>query len=75
MTKIPAVIVAAHKLAGHQYHVIVRIGVANYRGSFATLAFGENKPITGACHDRRLDLLYPQDPELYTGQKFPLWST
>jgi hypothetical protein len=40
MTPIPAVVVAAHRLV-NQYHVIVRIGVANYRGSFATLAFGK----------------------------------
>jgi hypothetical protein len=58
----------------NQYHVIVRVGVANYRGSFATLAFGENKPLIGACLDRRLDLIYLQHPGLQAGQQFPLWT-
>ena len=67
MTALPAEVVAAH-------HVIVRIGVARYRGSFATLVFGDNKPLIGACHDRRVDLIYLQDPGLCAGQRFPLWS-
>jgi hypothetical protein len=73
MTPIPAVVVATHRLV-NQYHVIVRIGVANYQGSFATLAFGENKPLIGACRDRRLDLIYLQHPGLQAGQEFPLWD-
>jgi hypothetical protein len=73
MTPIPAVVVVAHRLV-NQYHLIVRIGVANYRGSFATLAFGENKPLIGAFHDGRVDLIYVQDPGLCAGQRFPLWS-
>ena len=71
MTAIPAEVVAAHRLV-NQYHVIVR--TAHYRGSFATLAFGENKPLIGACHDRRVDLIYLEDPGLCAGQRFPLWS-
>jgi len=74
MTSIPAEVVAAHRLV-NQYHVIIRIEVRNYRGSFATLVFGDNKPLLiGACHDRRVDLIYLQDPGLCTGQRFPLWS-
>jgi hypothetical protein len=73
VTSIPAEIVAAHKLVD-QYHVIVRIEARNYRGSFASLIFGDNKPLIGACHDRRLDLIYLQDPGLCAGQGFPLWS-
>jgi hypothetical protein len=73
MTPIPAEVVAAHRLV-NQYHVIVRIGAGGYRGSFATLAFGENKPLIGACHDRRLDLIYLQHPGLQAGQQFPLWT-
>jgi hypothetical protein len=46
MTAIPAEVVAAHRLV-NQHHVIVRIGVAHYRGSFATLVFGDNKPLIG----------------------------
>ena len=61
MKTLPAVIVATHRLV-NQYHVIARIGAANYRGSFATLVFGDNKPFIGACHDRRLDLIYLQHP-------------
>jgi hypothetical protein len=57
MTGIPAEVVAAHRLV-NQYHVIVRIGAAHYRGSFATLVFGDDKPLIGACHDRRVDLIY-----------------
>jgi hypothetical protein len=73
MTPIPAVVVAAHRLV-NQYHVIVRIGVANYRGSFATLAFGENKPFTGSCHNGQLDLFYYRDPGLKAGKLFRLWT-
>jgi hypothetical protein len=73
MTAIPAEVVAARRLV-NQYHVIVRIGAAHYRGSFDTLVFGDNKPLIGACHDRRVDLIYLQDPGLCAGQRFPLWS-
>ena len=73
MTSIPAEVVASHKLV-NQYHVIVRIEARKYRGSFATLVFGDNQPLIGACHDRRVDLIYLQDPGLCTGQQFPLWS-
>ena len=73
MTSIAAEVVAAHRLV-NQYHVIIRIEAGNYRGSFATLVFGDNKPLIGACNDRRVDLIYLQDPGLCTGQRFPLWS-
>jgi hypothetical protein len=43
---------------GDQYNVIVRIGLAKYRGSFNTLAFRENKPSRGFCHEGRLDLVF-----------------
>ena len=73
MKTLPAVVVAAHRLV-NQYHVIVRIGAANYRGSFATLVFGDNKPLIGASHQGRLDLIYLQHPGLQAGQEFPLWT-
>jgi hypothetical protein len=73
MTAIPAEVVAAHRLVD-QYHVIVRIGAGNYQGSFATLVFGDSKPLMGARYDRRVDLIYLQDPGLCVGQRFPLWS-
>src|SRR6516164_3189666 len=33
---------------------IVRIELANFRGSFNTFIFGENKPPIGFCHEGRL---------------------
>ena len=73
MTAIPAKVVAVDRQSD-QYRVIVRIGVAKYRGSFNTLKFGENKPFTGFCPDGQLDLVYCRDPELGAGQPFPLWT-
>ena len=43
---------------------------AKYRGSFNTLAFGENKPFTGSCHNGQLDLFYYRDPGLKAGKPF-----
>jgi hypothetical protein len=73
MTAIPAKVVAVDRQSD-QYRVIVRIGLAKYRGSFNTLAFGENKPFTGSCHNGRLDLFYYRDPGLKAGKSFPLWT-
>jgi hypothetical protein len=73
MTPIPAKVLAVDK-QGDQYNVIVRIGLAKYRGSFNTLAFGENKPFTGLCHNGQLDLFYYRDPGLKAGKSFPLWT-
>ena len=73
MTAIPAKVVAVDRQSD-QYRVIVRIGVARYRGSFNTLKFGEKKPFTGFCRDGQLDLVYYQDPGLEAGQSFPLWT-
>jgi len=73
MTPILAKVLAVDN-QGDQYNVIVRIELANYRGSFNTLIFGENKPSTGFCHEGRLDLVYYKDPGLKAGQPFPLWT-
>jgi len=73
MTAIPAKVLAIDK-QGDRYNVIVRIGLAKYRGSFNTLAFGENKPSIGFCHEGRLELVYYKDPGLKAGQPFPLWT-
>jgi hypothetical protein len=73
MTPIPAKVLAVDK-QGDQYNVIVRIGLAKYRGSFNTLAFGEHKPFTGSCHNGQLDLFYYRDPGLKAGKLFPLWT-
>jgi hypothetical protein len=71
VTAIPAEVLAVDR-ESDQYRVIVRIGVAKYRGSFDTLVFGNMKPLVGSCHDGRLDLIYLQDPGLDAGQEFPL---
>ena len=73
MTPIPAKVLAVDK-QGDQHNVIVRIGLAKYRGSFNTLAFGESKPFHGTCHNGQLDLFYYRDPGLKTGKSFPLWT-
>jgi hypothetical protein len=61
MTAIPAKVLAIDK-QGDRYNVIVRIGLAKYRGSFNTLAFGENKPFTGFCHNVSLTFFTTEIP-------------
>ena len=73
MTPIHAKVLAVDR-QGDQYNVMVRIELAKYRGSFNTLAFGENKPSIGFCHEDRLDLIYYKDPGIKAGQPFPLWT-
>ena len=73
MTAIPARVLAVDK-EGDQYRIMVRIGLARYRGSFHTLTFGEKKPRIGFCHEGQLELVYHKDPYLKTGQPFPLWT-
>jgi hypothetical protein len=73
MTAIPARVLAVDK-EGDQYRIMVRIGLARYRGSFETLTFGEKKPRIGFCHEGQLELVYHKDPCLKTGQPFPLWT-
>jgi hypothetical protein len=73
MTAVPAKVLAVDK-EGDQHRVMVRIGLARYRGSFNTLTFGERKPRIGFCHEGQLELVYHKDPSLKTGQPFPLWT-
>lgn len=73
MTRIAAKVLSVEK-DRDQFNVIVRIGLSKYRGSFNTLAFGENKPSTGFCHQGTLDLVYYNDPGIEAGQPFPLWT-
>ena len=73
MTPILAQVLAVDN-QGDQYNVMVRIGLAKYRGPFNTLTFGENKPFIGFCHEGRLDLVYNKDPGLKAGQPFALWT-
>jgi hypothetical protein len=72
MTPIPAKVTAMEKRAD-QYQVIVQI-TPKYRGSFNTLAFGEIKPHSGSLKDGRLALVYHQNPNVDTGDPFPLWT-
>jgi hypothetical protein len=73
MTRIPAKVVSVDKRS-RQYCVIVRMHRIRYKGSFDTLAFGENKPALGSSHDGRLHLIYFRDPALKEGEGFPLWT-
>lgn len=73
MTAIGAKVLAVDNVGSH-YRVIVRIGFPRYRGSFHTLKFGENKPVTGFTHNGHLDLVYHENPHLKAGQLFPLWT-
>src|SRR5580704_9534262 len=73
VTAIPAEVLAVDRQRD-QFHVVVRIALTKYRGSFETLVFGKNKPFVGSCHEGRLDLIYLQDPGLNAGQEFPLWT-
>jgi hypothetical protein len=73
ITFIPARVLSVVKQA-EKHRIIVRILVRNYRGSFLTLKFGENKPLIGFFHGGQLDLIYFRDPGLKEGQSFPLWS-
>jgi hypothetical protein len=70
MTAIPAEVVAAHRLV-NQYHDRSHWSWTLWR---LILVFGDNKPLIGACRDRRVDLIYLQDPGFCAGQRFPLWS-
>ena len=69
MTPILAKVLAVDN-QGDQYNVIVRIELANYRGSFNTPIFGENKPSIGFCHEGRLDLVYYKDLALKQDNRF-----
>ena len=72
MTPVSAKVLAVEK-TGDRYRVIVQIET-KYRGSFNTFVFGENKPLIGAYHNGRLDLVYHRDPCLEAGQVFPVWT-
>ena len=73
MTRIPAKVISVAKQRG-QYSVTVRMRRIQYKGSFNTLAFGENRPTMGSSRNGRLCLIYVQDPGLEEGEAFPLWT-
>jgi hypothetical protein len=73
MTQISAKVLNVGKL-GNQYLVTVQVGREKYAGTFDGLNFGENKPHLGCYRNGWLDLAYHQNPNLKTGQSFPLWT-
>jgi hypothetical protein len=73
LTATPAKVLAVDK-EGDQYRVMVRIGLARYRGSFNTRTFGEKKPHIGFCHEVNLSLYITKILALKAGQPFPLWT-
>jgi hypothetical protein len=73
MTSISAKVLDVDK-EDDQYRVMIRIGLARYRGSFNTFTFGAKKPQIGFCHEGQLELVYHKDPGLKAGQPFPLWT-
>jgi hypothetical protein len=72
MRRVLAKVLSVGKEA-NKHRIVVRI-VRQYRGSFNTLKFGENKPLMGSCHESRLDLIYSRNPGLKEGEAFPLWT-
>ena len=73
MTRIPAKVISVARQRD-QYSVTVRMRRIQYKGSFSTLAFGENRPTMGSSRNGRLRLIYIQDPGLEEGEAFPLWT-
>ena len=72
MTRLPAKVLFVDRLAD-QYLITVK--VCENRGcTFDKLNFGENKPHFGSYRNGWLDLAYHQNPDLKTGQSFPLWA-
>ena len=71
MTPVPAKVLTVAKQSS-QYRVLVQIELEKYLGSFRTLRFGAIKPFHGTCYGGQLDLFYYRDPDLTTGDSFPL---
>jgi hypothetical protein len=69
----PAKVISVARQDG-QYCVTVRMRRIFYKGSFETLAFGENRPTVGSSRNGRLHLIYGQDPGPEEGKAFPLWT-
>jgi hypothetical protein len=73
MTRVPAKVIAVARQQRGQYSVSVRMHRIQYKGSFNTLDFRENRPNVGSSRNGRLHLIYLQDPGLEEGEAFPLW--
>src|SRR3984893_10473044 len=72
MTRLPAKVLIVHRL-GDQYLITVQVS-EKHRCTLDKLNFGENKPHIVSSRNRWLDLAYNQNPNLKTGQLFPLWT-
>ena len=72
MTRLPAKVLVVDRLAD-QYLITVKVR-ENHRCTFEKLNFGENKPDLGSYRNGWLDLAYRQNPNLKTGQSFPVWA-
>jgi hypothetical protein len=72
MTRLPAKVLVVDRLAD-QYLITVKVR-ENHRCTFEKLNFGENKPDLGSYRNGWLDLAYRQNPNLKTGQSFPVWT-
>jgi len=72
MTRLPAKVLFVDRLAD-QYLITVKV-CQNHRCTFDKLDFGENKPHLGSNPKGWLDLADNQNPNLKTGQLFPLWT-
>jgi hypothetical protein len=70
VTRIPAKVISVARQDG-KYCVTVGMRRIFYKGSFETLAFGENRPTVGSSRNGRLHLIYGQDPGLEEGKAFP----
>jgi len=72
MTRLPAKVLIVHRL-GDQYLITVQVS-EKHRCVFGGLSFGEKKPYLASYRNGWLDLAYHQNPDLKTGQSFPLWA-
>jgi hypothetical protein len=73
MTQLSAKVLIVDRL-GDQYLITVQVS-EKYPSTFDGLTFGDNRPRFGSYRHGWLDLVYHQDPGLYAGQTFPLWTT
>jgi hypothetical protein len=69
ITFIPAKVISVDTQSD-KHRVLVRILLRKYKGSFNTLKFGENKPLTGSCHDGQLILFIAEILDLKKDNRF-----
>jgi hypothetical protein len=72
MTRLPAKVLIVDRLVD-LYLITVKV-CENQRCKFDKLNFGEKKPDLASYRNGWLDLAYHENPNLKTGQSFPLWT-